>query len=210
KDQATALYKDIVQKLGEIDLLKDYDARYFAINFANSITPPYIDDSSYSELISLFAKIAAAHGCNRKMAEDDERTQACVNLAPLMTVVIRANPSRGRQFSAWKVEDGYYSQVGPYGELEEAATEGTVDDVLALTSKYPQMEDEIRWRAFRKARYDNELEVAQKIASGSRESEWKKRMVVELETVQSQSLPDKEKLSEIQKHLGEIKGTMEQ
>jgi hypothetical protein len=211
KAQATELYRDIVQKLGEVDLVKDWSARYFAINFANSITPPSIDDASYGELISVFAKIAAAQGCNKKMAEDDERTGVCNNLAPLMTIILKANPSRGRQFSAWKVEMGGEDfQAGPYNELEEAATEGTVDDVLALTSKYPQMEDEIRWRAFRKARYDNDLEVAQKIASGSRDSEWKKRMDAELEVVHTQTSLDKEKLAEVQKRLGEIKGTKQQ
>ena len=211
KDQAAALYRDIVQKLGELDLAKDWNTRYFAMNFANSITPPDIDEASYGELINLFAKVAAAQGCNKKMDEDDERAQMCNYLAPLMTIVVRANPSRGRRFSAWKVEnENDYYKPGPYNELEEAATEGTIDDVLALTSKYPQMEDEIRWRAFRKARYDNDVEVAQKIASGSRDSEWKKRMVAELETVQTQSSTDKEKLADIQKRLGEIKGTMEQ
>src|SRR6185369_10964634 len=36
KDQAKALYKEIVEKLGEVDLAKDWNARYFALNFANS------------------------------------------------------------------------------------------------------------------------------------------------------------------------------
>jgi len=94
--------------------------------------------------------------------------------------------------------------------LEETATEGTVDDVLALTAKYPQMEDEIRWRAFRKARYDNDLEVAQKIASGSRDSEWKKRMVTEMETIQALRLPSRKDLVELQKSLAEIKDTRQQ
>jgi len=209
KEQATALYKDIVQKLGEADLTKDWNSRYFAMNFASSITPPDIDEASYNELINLFAKTAAAHGCNKKMSDEDERAEACSNLAPLIVIIAKANPSRARQFDAWKVEsEEYYSQSSPYSELEEAATEGTVDDVLALTAKYPQIEDDIRWRAFRKARYDNDLEAAQKIASGSRDSEWKKRMVAEMESVQAQSSFDKEKLEEIQKHLGELKGTM--
>lgn len=209
KEQATALYKDIVQKLGEVDLLKDWSARYFAMNFATSITPPDIEEASYNELINLFAKMAAAHGCNKKMSEEDERVEACSNLAPFIAIIAKANPSRARQFEAWKVDsEGYYGQASPYSELEEAATEGTVDDVLALTAKYPQMEDDIRWRAFRKARYDNDLEVAQKIASGSRDSEWKKKMVAEMESVQAQSSLDKEKLAEIQKHLDELKGTV--
>src|SRR5262249_20435218 len=155
-------------------------------------------------------KVAAAQGCNKKMAEDDERAEGCDNLAPLMAIVAKVNPSRGRQFAAWQVEDEGDSQAAPYSELEETATEGTVDDVLALTAKYPQMEDEIRWRAFRKARYDNDLELAQKIASGSRDSEWKKRMVTEMETIQALRLPSRKDLVELQKSLAEIKDTRQQ
>jgi hypothetical protein len=210
KDEAAALYKDIVQKLGEVDLAKDYQARFFAMSFAATITPPAIDEANYNELINLFAKAAAGQGCNRKMAQNDEHTEACSALAPLMTLVAKANPARGRQFAAWKSEgeDYFDSRPAPSRELEEAATEGTIEDVLALTAKYPQMEDEIRWRAFRKARYDNDLEAAQKIASGSRDSELKKKMVAEVDSVQARSSLDKEKLAELQKTLADIKGTM--
>ena len=212
KDEAAALYKDIVQKLGEVDLAKDYQARFFAMSFAATITPPAIDEANYNELINLFAKAAAGQGCNRKMAQNDEHTEACSALAPLMTLVAKANPARGRQFAAWKSEgeDYFDSRPAPYRELEEAATEGTIEDVLALTAKYPQMEDEIRWRAFRKARYDNDVEVAQKIASGSRDSEWKKRMVAEMETVNAKTSLTNEEMAEVQKHLGQIKGAMQQ
>lgn len=211
KEQATALYKDIVQKLGELDLARDWNVRYFASNFAHSITPPEIDEANYNELVNLFAKIASAHGCNKKMSEEDERAAVCSNLAPLMALVAKVHPSRARQFAAWtEDEESDELQSGPMNELEDAATEGTVDDVLALTAKYPQIEDEIRWRAFSKARYDDDLETAQKIASGSRDSEWKKRMVGELDAVQARKAATQATLAELQKGLSEVKNPMQQ
>ena len=208
KEQATALYSDIVQKLGELDLAKDWNARYFAANFAGSIKPPEIDEANYNELIKLFVKVATAHGCNKKDPEEYQILEACNNLSQLMAFVAKANPSRAQQFAHWTEQSSEYEYPQGYNELEETAIEGTVEEVLALTAKYPQMEDEIRWRAFRKARYDNDLEAAQKIASGSRDSELKKKMVAEVDSVQARSSLDKEKLAELQKTLADIKGTM--
>jgi hypothetical protein len=212
KEEAAALYKDIVQKLGEVDLANDYQARFFAMSFGATISPPAIDEANYNELINVFVKAAAAQGCNTKMAEGDEHAEACRALAPLMMIVAKANPARSREFAAWKIDASSYfeSQTSPYRELEDAATEGTIEDVLALTAKYPQMEDEIRWRAFRKARYDNDMEAAQKIAGSSRDSEWKKRMVAEMETVNAKRSLSKEKIAELEKHVGQIKGGRQQ
>lgn len=210
KEQATALYKEIVQKLGEVDLATDWNYKYFAISFAHAITPPDIDEANFNELVNVFAKTAVAHGCNKKMSEEDERAQACSNLAPLMAVVAKVNPSRARQFATWtEEEESEELQLAPMNELEETATEGTVEDVLALTVKYPQMEDEIRWRAFSKARYDDDLETAQKIAGGSRDSEWKKRMVAELNAVETRKAATEATLAELQKSLSEVKSPIQ-
>jgi hypothetical protein len=213
KEQATALYADIVEKIGEADLVKDWNARYFAGNFANSITPPEIDEASYNELINQFLKIAAAHGCNRKMAEDDERAEACSTLIPLITIAAKVNPARSQQFSRWKTdnEGGYYYWQSAYStELDDTAAEGTVEDMLALTSKYPQMENEIRWRAFRKARYDNDLESARKVVNASHDAQQQQVMLEELNAIQARAKIDEEKLAQVQKRLGEIKTASEQ
>jgi hypothetical protein len=94
--------------------------------------------------------------------------------------------------------------------LEETAIDGTVEEVLALAAKYPQIEDEIRWRAFRKARYDNDLEMARKVLSVSRDSPQQQRMREELNAVESQAKMDDENLAAVQKRLAEIKTPGEQ
>lgn len=212
KEQATALYKAIVQKIGEADLAKDWNARYFAQTLATTITPPQIDEASFSELINVFVRVANAKGCNRKMAEDDEGAQDCSMLSPLITIAAKFNPSRAAKLERWKIDDEYnYWQSSPYTEVEDVATEGSIDDVLALAGKYPNMEGEIRWRAFRKATEDGNLEKARKIAVET-ESKFgqQKQMLAELDSVQSQTTVDDEKLEELQKKLGEIKRTDEQ
>lgn len=211
KEQATALYKTIVEKIGEADLVKDWNARYFAQTFAIAITPPQIDEANFSELINVFVKVANANGCNRKMAEDDEGAEGCSVLSPLITIAAKFNPSRAAKFEQWKIDQFSYWQPSPYTVVEDVVTDGSIDDVLALAAKYPYMEGEIRWRAFRKAVDDGNFEKARKIAvETDSKFDQQKRMLAELDSVQGQTTIDDAKLEELQKKLGEIKRTDEQ
>ena len=211
KTQAAALYKDIVQKLSEVDLAKDWNGRQFAMTFASAFTPPEIDEANYTELINLFVKAAVANGCNHKMDDEDARVDVCRALGPAVALIEKVNPSRAAQLQRWK-ESGYYYyyQASPYSEVDETANESTIEDVLALANKYPEMTDDIRWRAFRKALNDGDFEAAQKIATASSRPEQQKEMLEELGAVKQQMAMDEEKLADVQKALNEIKGTQQQ
>lgn len=210
KPQAASLYKDIVQKLGEVDLAKDWQGRQFAIALLASFTPPEIDEESYTELVNLFVKAAVASGCTGPMEEDDERAGVCRSLGPTAAFIQKVNPSRGAQLERWKNNGEYYYHLSPYAELQETTADSSVEDVLALTAKYPDMADEIRWRAFRKALYDRDLEAAQKIATASDvKPEQQKQMLAELGAGKEQITIDEEKLATVQKYLIEIKGTQQ-
>jgi hypothetical protein len=214
KPQAAALYKDIVQKLSEVDLGKDRDGRQFAMTFANSFTPPEVDEASYNELLNLFVKAAVANGCTQQLEENDNRAGVCRALAPAAVFIQKVNPARAAQLERWRGNGEYYYyyyQVSPYSELDETARESSIEDVLALTAKYPQIADEIRWRAFRKALYDRNLEAAQKIANENNgRPEQQKQMLAELGGYKEKAVIDEQKLANVQKSLGEIKGTAEQ
>ena len=209
KPQAAMLYKDIVEKLREVDLAKDWNGRHFAMTLAQSIVPPEIDEANFTELVNLFVKEAVANGCHRKMDDEDERAEICRALGPAVALIEKVNPSRAAQLDRWKNSGSYYYFNSTYSELEETVAESTIEDVLALTAKYPQMASEIRWRAFRKALYAGDLEAAQKIAkenSGSPEQQ--KQMLAALG--EEQTTISEEKLAEIQRYLGEIKKTEQQ
>jgi hypothetical protein len=211
KPQAAALYKDIVQKLGEVDLAKDWNGRQFAMSFASSFEPREVDEASFTELVNLFLKAAVANGCNRKMDDEDERTNICNALGPAVALIEKVNPSRAAQLERWKSSGYYYYQSSPYSELEETATESTIEDVLALANKYPQLTDDIRWRAFRKALSDSDLEAAQKIATTSNvPPEQQENMLAELRAAKEQMTVNEERLADVQKELNEIKGTQQQ
>lgn len=207
KPQAAALYKEIVQRLSEVDLAKDWNERQFAISFARSFEPREVDEASFTELVNLFVKAAVANGCTGKMDDEDERTNICNALGPAVELIAKVNPARAAQLERWK-SSGYYYYESPYAELEDTVNESTVEDVLALASKYPHLTDDIRWRAFRKALNDADLEAAQKIATASDvRPEQQKQMLEELGAVKEQMTVDEKRLADVQKELNEIKGT---
>ena len=208
KEQATTLYKDVVQKLGETDLAKDWSAKSFALNFASVIRPPEIDEASFNELMNVFVQAAVTNRCNRKLDQDYEGSEACNSLIPIITMVAKVNPARAKQFGDWIAESEYTLwQPSAYSELDDTVIDGTIEDVLGLTAKYPQMDTEIRWRAFLKADSDGDVELARKIANETRDPENKERMLARLGAVQDQTPIDDEKMAEFQRYLAEVKGT---
>jgi len=88
--------------------------------------------------------------------------------------------------------------------LQDAASDGSVEDVLALIKKYPDMDDEIRWRAYFKAREEGDVELARKIASEVRQPEYKQRMLADLGEQNDTPVKDDNSI-DLEKYLAEIK-----
>lgn len=207
KEQARTLYKEVVQKIGEADLAKDWNARYFAVSFAATTKPPEVDESDFNDLINIFVHAATENHCNRKIDQDYEGSEACSALTPVITIIAKVNPARAKQFENWISDGEYYWQPSPYAELDDVASDGTIEDILSLTAKYPQMDSEIRWRAFLKASSDGDTEIARKIASETRDPENKERMLARLDYFKNEAPINDEKMAEFQKALNEAKGT---
>jgi len=171
KEQALVLYDEIVTKLKRVNLSTDEDMAFdFAATLARSFTPPAIDDARFRDVINLLINSAIANGCNGKMSEEDERTYFCQRIGSLLPLIKRADAARAANFKRWEPEAGEEEGGGEYSyeayqELNEIAQDGTVDELLALAKKYPQIEDTIYWRALQKAQASGDIEQARKVAT---------------------------------------------
>ena len=166
KEQGRRLYKDVVRKLGEVDLSKDWREMYFAMNLAGALQPPDIDEPSYRELLGVFTQAAAANGCAKKTDLEDRRAGVCRNLASMLPLIAKFDPSGTAQLKPWAGNsDPYNPGYRGYVELNELAQDGTVEEMLALQSKYPTMQREIRWQAFQRAYSDRDFDRARKMAN---------------------------------------------
>ncbi len=165
KDEGLALYQDIVAQLKDSDLIRDGSNFYFAEHLARSLAPPVIEESAFRGLITVFTNAAAKLGCANKITDDEDgqRSYYCREIATLTPLIERVDHARAAGLKQWFSED--YRDYGNYYELNDVAQEGTVEEILALTSKYPQMEADIYLRAAHKAMESGDIERARKIAN---------------------------------------------
>lgn len=169
KQQARALHRDIVDKLRDTDITSYYPEWDFTQNLLRYFTPPTADDVTYREAVNLVINRALAEGCSRpKPADSSEHKSFCIYVGGLLPYIEKYSPSQAGRLKQWMPEQqpgGFPDITQAYTELNDLSENGTVDEILALRSKYPQLENEIYRRAIGKAEWLGELERAEKLAS---------------------------------------------
>lgn len=205
KEQALILYKEIVVKLRTANLARDWNTLYFAQNLAHSFTPPVADDSTFRDLINIFITSALANGCGNKMLKD-ERSGFCRQIASLVPKMEKVDPLHAAQLKHWAPEGQEWEPSRQaFNELSDLTQNGTVDEILALTPKYPQIESQIYWQAMVKAEASGDVERARKIATAyGGDPERRRLMLAHIDRNQIWASMNDEKLAEIQRRLSTI------
>jgi hypothetical protein len=171
KQQAQALHGDIVDKLRDEDITKNYSAWDFTQNLLRYFTPPAADEVTYREAVNLVINRALAEGCSKpKPREGNEHPSFCIYVGGLLPYIEKYSPSEAGRLKHWMPEQqpgGFTDITHAYVELTELTENGTVDEILALRSKYTDAEfhREIYRRAAGKAEYLGDSERARKIAT---------------------------------------------
>lgn len=165
KAQTLTLYKDIVNKLSETDFA-NYQTLEFAQSLAVRYTPPAADQATYREFVHLLLTKMLAAGCGRRLSEHDRGVPVCGQMGALVPLMETFYAAEAQPLKHWVPQDGYARarRVG-YDELNELAETATIDEVLSLTSKYPDLEGEIRYRAMIMAEAAGDWDQAEKIAT---------------------------------------------
>jgi hypothetical protein len=204
REQGLLLYKEIIAKLRNANLARDWAALYFAQSLAHSFMPPVADESTFRDLINIFITNALANGCGSK----EERADFCRQIASLVPQMERIDPLRAAQLKHWasKVQESEPLRQA-YNELSDLDQNGTVDEILALAPKYPQIAGEIYWRAMMKAQASGDVERAQKIATDyDGDPEGRRRMLAQIDRDQMWTTMNDEKLAEVQRRLVRFPG----
>jgi hypothetical protein len=207
KEQALILYKEIVAKLRDADLLHDSSAFYFALQLTSSFRPPAADEQTFRELIGVFIAAALSRGCDKKTSGEDEKAWFCDQVGGLLPEIAKVDPSAAAKLKHWAQEDedsqpGWSSEA--YEELNEIAESGSVDDILALVAKYPEMKNVINSRAMSKALMSADLERARKIATELDDLETRQYLLAQIDRAQKLASMNDEKLAEVQQTLNTI------
>ena len=214
KDQGQTLYGEIIAKLKERDLVHDATAFYFAQSLALIVPPPFVDDDTYRQLADILLSSAAANGCQTKMADGDRRSQYCRRVSSLLPQLRRVNPAGASKLSQWadaNQETSDYHRWDGYDELNQIAANGSVEQILELTAKYPGLEESIRWSALQKAQTDGNYEQARKIANEyTGNPEVQRRMLTQIDRQEKFANQISDSLRDIQTKLAAITDVNEQ
>lgn len=205
KEQALIFYKEIVGKLRNANLEREWDALHFVQSLARSFKPPLADDATFRDLINIAITSALANNCADKTSRDD-REEFCRQIASLVPEMEKIDPLRAAQLKHWGsgVQEWGFSREA-FEELNDVVQNGTVDEVLALAPKHPRMETEIYWQAMMKAQAAGDTERARKIATDYRgDPERKQHMLAQIDRAQASESMNDEKISEVLRSLSTI------
>jgi hypothetical protein len=203
REQATTLYGEIIQKLKNVDLMRNWGAFNFASGLAQ-FKPPAADEGSFREFARIFTASAVAHDCDNKISVENESHYFCQQLVWLISRM--ENTSKQ---PASEDPEGDWSPDA-HEEVSDVSETGTIDELLALATKYPYLLDDIYYRAVRKAELSGDIERAKKIATDyARDPYMKQRMLAQLDRAQRWASINEEKMAELQTTLNALPGTWE-
>jgi hypothetical protein len=207
-EQAQTLFTEIVDKLKHANLQSEPNGFYFSVNLIRSFAPFAKSNASFRELTNMFTSAAETYGCNRKSEENDMRGYFCDQIAQVLRLVDKPGGRSARQQQSEESDDSESYAFGQ--ELNEVAENGSIDDILALGKKYPQIQDGVYWRAFIKAETTGDIDRARKIVEEMpAEVPSRSYMLQTLERQEKLGAKFRESLKDIDKALDEMKSMEE-
>jgi len=165
KDLAQTLHKEIVDRLMNEDLPRNNEAAGAAWKLLYSFQPPQANEDAYRELVDLLASLMLSAGSNTATRNSQNYYNQFQSLMPQLE---KYAPARVPMLRQWfqNAKRTVYPNVRMYQELNEINQRGTVEDVLALASKYgPEFQPQIYQQAVWKALSGRDANRARQIVS---------------------------------------------
>ena len=151
KDLAQTLHKEIVDRLRNEDLPKNPDAAGAAWNLLYSFPPPQANEDAYRELVDILAGLMLSAGPNSATRNPQNYYNQFQSMMPQLEKYAPARLPMLRQ-SFQNAQRTVDPNTRIYQEINELNQRGTVDEMLALASKYgpefqPQIYQQAAWKA---------------------------------------------------------------
>ncbi|MEO8433575.1 MAG: hypothetical protein ABI596_01665 [Pyrinomonadaceae bacterium] len=198
KEAALSFYKAIVDKLKSANLARDPQAIWLALRLARFFQPPEADEQVYRELIGILLESALANGC--ATASEYDSTYLCREIGSIFPKMEKYYSPRATGLRRWALEGqrGEGLRTAESQRVSEIIDEGTIEEILALAPKHPEMQDRIFWSAMSKAEYAGDISRARQIASDVPDERQRRSMLAHLEGDQEWSSMSDQKLAELQ------------
>lgn len=167
---AQTLYKEIVGRIKDDNVSRNAELANNAWNLLVSFEPPQADEDTYRDLLTSMLSYVLA---------SNRQTQPGMNMAQnmyyqierILPLVDKYAPARSAELREWSqgVEHTLDPSARMYQEMRQISEKGTVDDMLALASKYPpdfqnMLYQNAAWKAVSSGDTARAKEIADKIA----------------------------------------------
>jgi hypothetical protein len=164
REEGVALYKETVARLAKVNMAHDWRTTSFVILLVEAVPPPLADEASYRELINSIITNAIANNC--KSRDYHSATYFCNQIRQLSVQMTLVDRQRTSQFINLPTnrEDEDLQSLSVAFEIDEVMQSGgSIDEVLALAQKYPEIADPIYQRAAQFAQSSGDTDRARKI-----------------------------------------------
>jgi hypothetical protein len=195
-----SFYQAIVTKLKSANLEEESGAIEVALNLARWFQPPLADEQVYRELIDILLASAVSNECAAVPDEDD--WGICFHIGSVYSILEKYDALRAAPLRGWAERGQHYGSQPP--QVREVIESGTVEEILALAPKYPEMQAQIYWSAMTKAEAAGDVALARKIASESPDESQRDYMVRQLDRSQMMKSLTAEELAAIQQDLNRL------
>jgi hypothetical protein len=204
KGAALDLYKAIVDKLKNANLSEDESALELALTMVRELPSPAFDEQAYHELISVLLTSALANGCGAS----EESSYLCRNIGSVFSQIEKYDPARAAGLRRWAGEErSYDEQMGT--QIREVVENGTVEEILALAPRYPDMQVYIQRAAILKLELSGDAARARQMAVALPDEAERNNMLAELDRSERWTLITNQKLAEIQRELASLSSNEE-
>jgi len=151
---ARTLYQEIVGRIRDENIARNPEMANNAWNLLSSFQPPQADEDTYRDLLT--TTLGYVLSANRETQSGMALAQnSYYQLERIKPLVEKYAPARAPELRDWSrtVERTLDPQVKIYQDIRKVSETGTVDDMLALASKYPPefqnlLYQNAAWKAF--------------------------------------------------------------
>ena len=202
KEAALSLYKAIVDKLRGANLAQDHAASDLAMNLARLFQPPEADEQVYRELIGTVLESALANGCANGAFEHNY--YLCWQIGSIFSKMEKYYAQGAAPLKRWAENAQSHYAPPMSAQISEVIQNGTVDEILALAPKYPEMQGQLYWQAMMKAESSGDVARARQIASDSPNEEQRRYMLAQIDRDQAWRSVNADQMAAIQQRLSSL------
>ena len=199
-----AFYKEIVDKLKAANLAQDSAAAETATGLAQSFPPSGANEQVYRELLGILLTSALDNGCGNPPQQNAPH-YLCIQVGLFFSRMEFYYGSRVAPLKRYAEVGQHFFSPPISAQVTGVIENGSVDEILALAPKHPELRQQVYWKAMMKAEASGDVARARQIAADVPDEEQRRYMLAQIERNQVWKTVSAEKLAAIQQELSRLR-----